>query len=432
MIARPRLWRVSLAIWLIAVALRCVLGFGLGRHDYSHAEAQNLALSLARHGTFADAFGPGTGPSAHTGPVYPAINALFFLIAGTSLAADRLRMLFNIALAGAIYASLPFLAARLGLPRRAGIIAGVAGAVLPLYYWGEVPGTFENTLSGLLLVVFSYWVAPYLAGDAKPAANSWALGGLAAVAVLTAPTLLLPIAAVVLLAWSRQPKRPLGMPVRVACAAFLVLAPWTVRNYIRFHSVFFIRSNFGLELADSNNGDATPDAEANYRTAYFQAHHPFANKQAAELAGRVGEVAYSRRLLAEAVAWIRAHPARFARLSAARTVSFWIPASRYPIHRVALAGFTLLAFCGWWTLWLSNRTAFALLAVMPVSYSLTYVLVQESIRFTYPVWWALLLAACAFACRRGNPTAPPPPPTSAPPSRSVPPPPSGLPSNWHS
>lgn len=395
--------RISLAIWIVAVVLRCGLAFGLARHDYRHTEAQNLARSLAQHGVFADAFGPGTGPSAQTGPVYPAINALFFLLAGASLLADQVRMLFNIALAGAIYALLPFVAVRLGLERRAGVLAGLIGAVVPLYYWGEVPGYFENTLSALLLLVFSALVAAHLNGRAPIPARCWSLGALAGIALLTSPSLLLPIVALLLLAWRSQPKVPLGTPIRIACAILLVLAPWTLRNYARFHSLVFIRSNLGMELAISNNDDATPDAEANYRTAYFRAHHPSANREAAELVGKEGEVAYSQRLLAEAIAWIRTHPRRFARLSAERVMTFWVPNSHYIWHRLALAGMAALAFTGWWTLWPRNRTALAVLAAMPVSYSLTYVFVQQLIRFTYPIWWALLLSACVVVCRVPRP-----------------------------
>lgn len=148
--------RTAILVWVAAIIVRALLAFAFGHVDYSRAEAQNIALSLVTQHSFAGAFAPGGGPTAHTAPVYPAINALFYAAASDSRLADQLRVCFNIVMAATVYSLLALLAVRMGLGMRAGRLAGWMGALIPLHYWGELPGTFENTLSALLLTV-SRW-----------------------------------------------------------------------------------------------------------------------------------------------------------------------------------------------------------------------------------------------------------------------------------
>jgi hypothetical protein len=46
-----------------------------------------IATSLADKGTYADAFGSGTGPSAHTAPLLPMILLLIIRVVGVGLPA---------------------------------------------------------------------------------------------------------------------------------------------------------------------------------------------------------------------------------------------------------------------------------------------------------------------------------------------------------
>lgn len=128
-----------LSIWLAAMLMRCVLAFGFHRLDDNWGEAQNIALTLARTGQFANPYRIPTGLTAHTGPVYPAINALLYRFAGDTLLADRLRQVLNMAFAATAYALLPLLAVRLGLGLRTGLIAGFAGALLPFITGASCP-----------------------------------------------------------------------------------------------------------------------------------------------------------------------------------------------------------------------------------------------------------------------------------------------------
>jgi len=53
------------------------------------AEPYKIALSLVNNGTYADAYGHGVGPTAHTAPLLPIILAIIINVAGVGLAADE-------------------------------------------------------------------------------------------------------------------------------------------------------------------------------------------------------------------------------------------------------------------------------------------------------------------------------------------------------
>jgi hypothetical protein len=391
------------AIWISAMLVRCVLAFGFHRQDTARGEVQNIALTLAFSGRFADPYRIPTGPTAHTGPVYPAVNALIYRMAGDTPLADRLREVLNMGFAATLYAMLPLLGLRLGLGPRAGRAAGFCGALLPIYYWGELPGAFENGLSALLLAAATLWIAPHIV-KAEPvsAGKAWFLGGWAAFLILTSPTLLPPLLALACLAvWRAAP--PAGILLRASAAFLVVLAPWTIRNAVEFHRLIPVRSDFGIELAVSNNSEASPDADANTRTRYVRAHHPFDGLRPALAVKAEGEAAYSAQMLREGLAWISGHPLDFARLSGERMAEFWFPASHYLWHATGVTLVAVLALAGWVVAWSNARPAAWILMAVPLSYSLTFLLIEACIRYTYPIAWSLLLAAGALtASRRGT------------------------------
>src|SRR5262245_63226694 len=73
----PRsLFGQALLIFLLALGFRLVYLFGLGKvSDSSHVEVEKAAITLAREGRLADAFGKDTGPTAHVPPLYTGLLA---------------------------------------------------------------------------------------------------------------------------------------------------------------------------------------------------------------------------------------------------------------------------------------------------------------------------------------------------------------------
>ena len=58
------------------------------------------------------------------------------------------------------------------------------------------------------------------------------------------------------------------------------------------------------------------------------------------------------------------------------------------------------AFAGWVAAWSNARPAAWILMAVPLSYSLTFLLIEACIRYTYPIAWSLLLAAGALTASR--------------------------------
>jgi hypothetical protein len=275
----------------------------------------------------------------------------------------------------------------------------VFGALIPLHYWGESFGVFENTLAALCLLFMPLLAGPALTGAAGRTPKSPLFWGVfAGLCALLAPTtipVLLGLGAMALLR-----ARPARRHVVMACLAFvLTLLPWTIRNWVVLGDFVLVRSNFGLELAVSNFDGARPQAVPNIDHPHYLQIHPHASRAAALRVKEVGEVAYHRRMMDLAKSWIRSHPREFIRLSFGRGVAFWFMDSNYAWHRTALALVPLLALSGICVLARQGHPAAALLFFVPFSYSLIFLLVQNHIRYQHPIWWALWLAAWVLPAR---------------------------------
>jgi hypothetical protein len=124
-------WRSFIIIFLLAFAIR---GFFLTKvsHEWvlphNRWEVEAIATSLAERGQFADPYAVPTGATAHLPPILPLILASIWRMFGMGLAAGYAAWLFRIATVAAMYATIPWLADKLGAGKQAGFLAGIAGA----------------------------------------------------------------------------------------------------------------------------------------------------------------------------------------------------------------------------------------------------------------------------------------------------------------
>ena len=105
-------------------------------------------------------------------------------------------------------------------------------------------------------------------------------------------------------------------------------------------------------------------------------------------------------LLTRARNWITANPARFAELTAQRTLLFWFPpfgkgSDNYLLWAVTLLGFVGLAHCG-----KTNPMAASMLGSILLLYPLIYYAIQHFTRYRYPILWVSSLMA-AYALEQG-------------------------------
>src|SRR5205823_245509 len=152
------------------------------------------SVGWLRHGTLSDMYAPDTGPTAHVAPAYPLLVATVYRALGVNSYASALalRLLATAAVALAC-ALLPTLARRAGLAPRAGILAGLFLALVPLNTHWETAGSGEHAYTALGLVLLALALADLHArgwAAGRPAVPAGLLaGGVALVSPATLPVL---------------------------------------------------------------------------------------------------------------------------------------------------------------------------------------------------------------------------------------------------
>jgi hypothetical protein len=175
---------------------------------------------------------------------------------------------------------------------------------------------WETSLAALLLTVL-FWLTFEL--EEMEGIRAWArYGALWGVAALTNTSLLsfLPASGLWICyhRWRRGKASLAGLGL--ASLLFLAcIAPWLYRNYLTFGRFVFLRSNFGAELRLGNG----PGANGTWMEYLHPTQNVFAMRRYREL----GELAYVAERKQQAMAFIRADYARFARLSLKRFIYYW-------------------------------------------------------------------------------------------------------------
>lgn len=388
--------RISLAIFLAALAVRLTLVFGFQRYQIGRPEPVRIAISLAQSGSFADPHGTPTGPTAQVAPLYPLFLSPLYALWGDTRTADFARIVLSSAVASTEYALLPWVAQSLGIGLLPGVLAGAAGALLPWHFWPECMGDFEAPWIAVFLQLTILFFARFLAAPSLKAVSALRAGLWCGLGLLLAPSLLLVLLGLLALALWRLRTRLLRWTALTAATALLTISPWLLRGYLQLGGFFFIKDTLGLELYVSNHDGAVPDVEEAFQAPFHWREHPHANPAVALEIQRQGELAFNRERLHRALDWIRRNPRAFLELTAARVRNFWFPALRHPLHRYALWTLNLFALAGLLLLRRRNRWAALVLASALLTFPLPYYVIYNYLRYQHPIYWILLLlAACA-------------------------------------
>lgn len=402
--------------WLVLVrALLTPLDLG---------EASAAAGALARTGTLADAFAPGSGPTAHLMPVTVTIAGAVEHVFGDSPATALLLSLWTLALLAGTWLLARALFATAGWRGRA-LLGGLALlALLPGHIVQEAADfrVWEGGFAALLALA-NLWLIVTLDQREDIPAQPLLLGAaLSAFTFFVSPTTGLAVDACwAWLALRRLPlPRMLAFVATAAAALALVLAPWVLRNAQVMGSPILLRDNFGLEIAMANYPGALDPADPRAETlARARAIHPYANPQIlARLRAAGGEAAYSRALGRETGAWIAAHPLDFARLALRHYRQFYFPDrwqgaltnwAAFPMLRIEMIRLvSAFGLVGLAVGLVRRRRYYGLFALYLALAGLPYALVMPIPRYAYVIWpllafLAAQLAADAFTAlqRRG-------------------------------
>ncbi len=383
--------RISLVIWLAGVMVRLVLVFPLHRYELFRPEVVKIAISLAKTGNFADPFSIPTGYTAHIAPVYPLVISPLYRLLGDTSTADFARIVLSIAVAAVSYALLPFVATAIRMSASVGIVAGLTGALLPSHFWPESMGETEAAFSPVFIELTVILFAGALIAKRFSVSSGTRAGMWCGIGLLLSPALSPVFAGLGGLAIFKFRPRIWRWIAGVLFGTLVAIAPWTIRNYARMGSLFFIRDNFGLELYISNQDNASPELEWNDISPFFVQEHPFLSIEAAQEIAQRGEVAFERERFRRAKQWIKTHPRRFLALTGARVWNFWFNPVLPGLARYLMWSLTLTALAGWILLLRRNPWAAAVLGSILVTFPLVYYIVENGMRYEYPIYWVKLL-----------------------------------------
>lgn len=390
------LTRLSILIFIASFLIYAVSPQGRPLFlDLTHgAEITRVALTLVKQGDFAHPFfALPTGPTAHTAPGYVFLYALMAKLFGTRATGATVLLALNLGFLALQLALLPMLSSRLGLGVGPGVLAAAFGVIVQPY---RVMLEWEALFTGALMVVLCLLTLAYFRAP-RDWGRSALLGFLWGIAMLTNPECVL-----LLIAWPHiaarenspaAKQRARRAMIVVLAGAALACLPWFVRNYRTFHSVFFIRDNFGLELFTSNNSCAHTTMLENYTSGCHFLTHPSTNPEIAAEVATVGEVQFNHDMMKRAIAWIESNPAAFASLTFRRFLKFWFPSLNGLRYSIPMGILTILSFAGLAMMYRKHRQAALLLASTLFLYPLVHYILQFEARYRYPIFWATFLPA---------------------------------------
>ena len=359
-------------------------------------EAGHIAYSIATGKGYSSPFQRDSGPTAWLAPVYPILLAGIFRIFGTyTIAAYYAALSLNIFCSAA--ACIPVFCAG----KR---VAGIGVASTAAWLWALFPNAilipvewiWDTSLSALLAAVI-LWATLGVWSSAR--LRDWcAYGLLWGVALLTNPALgeLFPV----LLFWAgyrayNADKGRFFAPLAAAAVALLCCVPWTVRNYVQFHQLIPLRSNFAFELYVGNNEN------------YDEQHRlrPGAITQDREILRylRMGEPAFMEEEKRKAWAFIEANPRIEMRLIWLRFIEFWVgtPTPFATFHETDSFSLRLLLLCnylvpfgallGGVVLTVKKNAFTHPLIAFPLVFPLLYYITHTSLRYRHPIDPVVLL-----------------------------------------
>jgi hypothetical protein len=290
------------------------------------SEYYHIARSLAAGNGFANPFGDPTGPTAWMPPILPMmLSALWWACAGNHDAV--LVVVLTLQCLVLIGTGLFVLVVAGHTTKRVGPGAAAAIYIAALLFnfrdCFQANGDRALALLAIdIMLAGFFWWRPL---RSMPRSVSWgAFGGVCA--------LIGPIAAFAWGAWSvvcgiRQ--RAWGPTALMLAAALLVLAPWTIRNYLVFGRLIPVKSNLAYELYQSHclQSDGLLNNGGMNR---HPIHHYSRERRAYE---SLGEIAYLDRKAEQFVGAVAADPLEFADRIAARFLgaTLWlVPENREP------------------------------------------------------------------------------------------------------
>ncbi len=427
---RGTMRRYTAGVLIVGAALRfgwvLVKGFAV-----IPTEAFYEAVAFASRGELADAYGPGTGLTAHLSPGMPLMVGTIYRWLGVGAPSAEFALSFiSLAFIYASFLALDAAFATLGVAPIARIGAIGLLALAPLNISLEMR-EFRHWEGAIAAAGIALCLVRALDLDALDRRPSWLQLGLLAGAI-GAMSLFSEAAALAcygILGWLALRKRGwTGFVGAAAASAALFVAisfPWALRNEAVFGEKVWTRSNFGFNFALGYHDKAVnPSDPKKVFLDRLEEVSPFLHPAAlANLRAAGGELGYNRLWIARTEAWIAQHPADALEIATRHVWEFYFPPRRMwdagaeksgsapfkqtMIWIISFAGFIGLGVRLACRDWRYIYVAAALLLPM-----LFYVLGEPIIRYRFPVGGLLAFLAsdlvwrtAQFALKSASPAA---------------------------
>lgn len=319
---------VSSPVVIAIVAYLVRIGFLIHAHQIVHNTVRNDLPFGYELGAVARSIAAGegfssplrwfkTGPTAWFGPIYPYLAAGVFKLFGI-YSLSSLLVLQTLNCAFSALTCIPiYLIGKRSFGNGVGSCAAWLWVILPSAVLFPILWIWDTSLSALWMALILY--ATLRLSDSARTVDWMGYGALCAVGALINPSLVAVLPALGI--WLALQLRKRALPwLRVCAVAGFVfvagISPWTIRNYVVFHKLIPLRSNFGLELWLGNN-PGTVDNDS-------WDEHPNDDLKEGLKYKQLGETTYMDQKLHEATAYMRAQPAHDAVLIYHRFISTWL------------------------------------------------------------------------------------------------------------
>jgi 4-amino-4-deoxy-L-arabinose transferase-like glycosyltransferase len=276
-------------------------------------EMGRIARALATGFGFSDPFRGHTGPTAWVGPLFPLLLAGVFKLFGVFTPLSAWVILTLNSLFSALTA--------LTVWEIAGRCFNQSVARWSAWIWALYPAAMQYAVrwvwdASLTTFLFSWVLVLALRLRSGDTLTRWTLFGLLwGLTGLSNPALLIFLPACGLWVLAGTPRRQVAGVLLAATLFAACLGPWTWRNWLVFHHFVPTRGNFGAELYLGNGPGSTG--------LLMEYDHPIQAPDQLRLYTAMGEIAYSRMRGEQALASMRADPARFVKNTLRRVFFFW-------------------------------------------------------------------------------------------------------------
>ncbi len=414
---RPSLRRLLSIIVLAAFSIRLLVVFFTYRslpdadkfYEAFGWEMGWIARALASGRGFSSPYYPWTGPTAIMSPLYPGLLSLVFRVFGIySLTSAFVILTINSVLSSLTCIPVYF-SARYSLGQRGAKYAAWVWAFYPFAIYFSAARVWEYALTSLLFTT-CFCIAQRIHRTDKPLAwIGWGLlYGITAHSNASIMSTLPFLLGFALYQAHREGRRWVLNGALTLLTFFVVLTPWTIRNYRELGVICPIRDNIWLEMYADNFGNAPNDntSPPTCDNRPYPANDPVEMKKYVTM----GEIPYLAEKHAMSLDDLKNHPhyAFLVTKTLRRVVYYWTgfwsfspqelrdqPLTPENVFHVSLI--TLFMLLGIRSLWRVNRTGLVPYLLLIGAFPITYYLTHPMMDYRQPIEPAVVVLATAGA-----------------------------------